>query len=204
MTGTTKALMTPLELTVWRKTHGYSQTKLAKALGMARESVNRYESGARTVPPDMAKRLADIVADKPAGINGITEVCSAIMGHFPHLKLYTVAHYGGRKHFLFDGEHPRFMMSDGVHYDVHNRGFTFVQRGPLPDGKWPVSILTDPEYLRRVERHRAAGSPPKHEHPAMQFPSRIPVGMSVAEAERMKQDAIAAAGASVEPAITET
>ncbi|MEK6591136.1 MAG: helix-turn-helix transcriptional regulator [Nitrospinota bacterium] len=42
--------MTPKELKAWRKNNGYSQGKLAKALGVASLSVSRWERGVREIP----------------------------------------------------------------------------------------------------------------------------------------------------------
>ena len=43
-------IMTPQELKKWRERHGYSQSQLAKALGVINISVSRWERGAREIP----------------------------------------------------------------------------------------------------------------------------------------------------------
>lgn len=42
--------MTPDELKQWRKTNGYSQGKLATALGVIPFTVSRWERGVRVIP----------------------------------------------------------------------------------------------------------------------------------------------------------
>jgi len=41
--------MTPKELKAWRKKNNYSQSRLAKALGVATLSVSRWERGTRKI-----------------------------------------------------------------------------------------------------------------------------------------------------------
>ena len=43
--------MTKDELKTWRADNGYSQAKLAKALGVASMTVTRWEMGIRSIPP---------------------------------------------------------------------------------------------------------------------------------------------------------
>jgi transcriptional regulator with XRE-family HTH domain len=43
--------MTRDELRKWRDGNGYSQAKLAKALGVASMTVTRWEMGIRSIPP---------------------------------------------------------------------------------------------------------------------------------------------------------
>jgi len=38
-------------LRAWRRRHGYSQTRLARALGVSRRSVNRWETSGVGIPP---------------------------------------------------------------------------------------------------------------------------------------------------------
>ena len=42
--------MTPQELKKWRKLNGYSQSQLAKVLGVASLTISRWERGARAIP----------------------------------------------------------------------------------------------------------------------------------------------------------
>jgi len=42
--------MTPKELQKWRKRHGYSQIQLAKILGVATQTVYRWENEKRDIP----------------------------------------------------------------------------------------------------------------------------------------------------------
>jgi len=42
--------MNPHELKKWREANGYSQARLAKALGVAVMSVSRWETGTRSIP----------------------------------------------------------------------------------------------------------------------------------------------------------
>lgn len=45
-------IMTPKQLKVWRKRNGYSQVKLAKALGVNIMTVSRWERGVvKNLPP---------------------------------------------------------------------------------------------------------------------------------------------------------
>lgn len=43
--------MTQDELRKWRTVNGYSQARLAKALGVASMTVTRWEMGIRSIPP---------------------------------------------------------------------------------------------------------------------------------------------------------
>lgn len=43
-------IMTSKELKKWREDHGYSQAKLAKALGVAVMTVSRWETDLRSIP----------------------------------------------------------------------------------------------------------------------------------------------------------
>lgn len=43
--------MTKEELKQWRAASGYSQARLAKALGVASMTVTRWEMGIRSIPP---------------------------------------------------------------------------------------------------------------------------------------------------------
>jgi DNA-binding transcriptional regulator YiaG len=42
--------VTPKELQVWRKKNSYSQSQLARALGVATQTVSRWERGVREIP----------------------------------------------------------------------------------------------------------------------------------------------------------
>jgi DNA-binding XRE family transcriptional regulator len=42
--------MNPADLTTWRKTHGYTQEQLGDLLGVAKNTVYRWESGMREIP----------------------------------------------------------------------------------------------------------------------------------------------------------
>ena len=42
--------MTPDDLKVWRKEHGYTQDSLARALGVIKLTVSRWETGHRQIP----------------------------------------------------------------------------------------------------------------------------------------------------------
>lgn len=43
-------IMTSIELKKWREDHGYSQAKLARALGVAVMTVSRWETDLRATP----------------------------------------------------------------------------------------------------------------------------------------------------------
>jgi DNA-binding transcriptional regulator YiaG len=43
-------IVTPQELKAWRKQNGYSQSQLAKVLGVIPFSVSRWERGLREIP----------------------------------------------------------------------------------------------------------------------------------------------------------
>jgi transcriptional regulator with XRE-family HTH domain len=43
--------MISAELKRWREVNGYTQSKLAKALGVASMTVTRWEMGIRSIPP---------------------------------------------------------------------------------------------------------------------------------------------------------
>ena len=43
--------MTPKTLKAWRKRNGYSQSQLAKVLGVASLTISRWERGFRGIPP---------------------------------------------------------------------------------------------------------------------------------------------------------
>ncbi len=42
--------MTPKDLKKWRRENGYSQSQLAKVLGVAVQTVSRWENAAREIP----------------------------------------------------------------------------------------------------------------------------------------------------------
>jgi len=43
-------MMTPEQLRQWRDSNGYSQQRLADALGVFRETIARWETGVREIP----------------------------------------------------------------------------------------------------------------------------------------------------------
>jgi len=54
--------MTPEQLKQWREKHGYSQKKLADALGVFRETVVRWETGVRGIPSFLGLALEALEA----------------------------------------------------------------------------------------------------------------------------------------------
>ena len=52
--------MTPKELKAWREKNGYSQAKLAMALGVHTITVNRWENKARPIPSFLHLALAGL------------------------------------------------------------------------------------------------------------------------------------------------
>ncbi len=44
-----------------RRAKGYTQEQVAKTAGIAVSSYNQYETGARSVPADVAQRVADVL-----------------------------------------------------------------------------------------------------------------------------------------------
>lgn len=48
----------------WRERLGLSQEQLAKALAVARNTVSRWESGSRAIPPYLELALKQLEADK--------------------------------------------------------------------------------------------------------------------------------------------
>lgn len=44
-----------------RKTKGFTQEAVAEAVGIATSSYNQYETGARNIPADIAKKIADVL-----------------------------------------------------------------------------------------------------------------------------------------------
>ena len=59
--------MTRDELRKWRTDNGYSQARLAKALGVASMTVTRWEMGIRSIPPFLHLALKTLEGgdDKP-------------------------------------------------------------------------------------------------------------------------------------------
>ena len=47
----TLLLMTPEDLKTWRRSQGYKQAALARALGVIPLTVTRWETGVRQIPP---------------------------------------------------------------------------------------------------------------------------------------------------------
>ncbi|UCH80905.1 MAG: helix-turn-helix transcriptional regulator [Nitrospiraceae bacterium] len=65
--------MLPAELQSWRKQNGYSQSHLARALGVVTITVSRWERGEREIPPflhlalrSLKKRGSTIKRGRPA------------------------------------------------------------------------------------------------------------------------------------------
>lgn len=56
--------MKGIDLLVWRKRHGYTQTKLGKLLGVGQDTVSDWETGKRDVPPHVEARLPS-TSDQP-------------------------------------------------------------------------------------------------------------------------------------------
>jgi transcriptional regulator with XRE-family HTH domain len=52
--------MTGPELAAWRKTHGYTQEALARALGVSMNTVARWEGGSRKIPSYLEMALESI------------------------------------------------------------------------------------------------------------------------------------------------
>jgi len=61
--------VTPEELRSWRKRNGFSQGKLAKVLGVAPQTVHRWETGRREIPSFL--HLALECVEKRGGETGI-------------------------------------------------------------------------------------------------------------------------------------
>jgi len=47
-----------------RKAKGFTQEYVAGAVGVATSSYNQYETGARSIPADIAQRIADVLGVK--------------------------------------------------------------------------------------------------------------------------------------------
>ena len=67
--------MLSAELQSWRNQNGYSQSQLAKALGVITVTVSRWERGEREIPPylhlalkSLRRRGTEIKAGRPANI----------------------------------------------------------------------------------------------------------------------------------------
>jgi transcriptional regulator with XRE-family HTH domain len=60
-------LMTPEGLKTWRKSRGYTQAALARALGVIPLTVTRWETGARQIPPflHLALRCLELEGGEP-------------------------------------------------------------------------------------------------------------------------------------------
>jgi transcriptional regulator with XRE-family HTH domain len=69
--------MLPTELQSWRKQNGYSQSHLARALGVVTITISRWERGEREIPPflhlalqSLKKRGSTIKRGRP--VSGIS------------------------------------------------------------------------------------------------------------------------------------
>jgi len=60
-------IMTPQELKKWREKNGYSQSQLAKALGVITISVSRWERGVRQIPSFLRLALFGIECKSKKG-----------------------------------------------------------------------------------------------------------------------------------------
>jgi len=66
--------MKPKELKAWRTKHGYSQSKLARVLGVDTMTVSRWETGVRNAPSFLHLALAHLESmdkgkdDKPSRV----------------------------------------------------------------------------------------------------------------------------------------
>ena len=65
--------MKPKELQKWRQLNGYSQSQIAKALGIAVMTVSRWETASREIPPflhlalrSLPKKGGEIKIGRPA------------------------------------------------------------------------------------------------------------------------------------------
>jgi DNA-binding XRE family transcriptional regulator len=58
--------MTPIELKQWRKTNGYTQTRLAKALDVYQVTIARWENDVRKIPSflHLALRCLELEGDE--------------------------------------------------------------------------------------------------------------------------------------------
>jgi DNA-binding transcriptional regulator YiaG len=68
-------VVTPAQLKIWRNKNNYSQTQLAKILGVDIMTVSRWERGVREIPPYlhlalecMEKRKEKPKAGRPSGV----------------------------------------------------------------------------------------------------------------------------------------
>jgi transcriptional regulator with XRE-family HTH domain len=57
-------IMQPSELIKWRKAHGLTQAELALMLGVASNTVYRWEAGTRTIPPFLRVTLKCLDLEK--------------------------------------------------------------------------------------------------------------------------------------------
>jgi transcriptional regulator with XRE-family HTH domain len=62
--------MTRDELRKWREVNGYSQARLANALGIASMTVTRWEMGMRSIPPYLHLALKAIEGGDKTGTDG--------------------------------------------------------------------------------------------------------------------------------------
>jgi DNA-binding XRE family transcriptional regulator len=56
--------MTPDDLKIWRKQHGYTQQRLADALGVIKLTVGRWETGDRHIPSFLHLALGKLECKK--------------------------------------------------------------------------------------------------------------------------------------------
>jgi transcriptional regulator with XRE-family HTH domain len=118
--------MGPLDFTDWRNKLKLSQDGMAKHLGVARETVNRWEKGKSPIP-----HKYDDLAAKAAAPSGPARITPATHPH-----LYEPAHKAGR--WAPNALHPRRVLA--LDYESY------------PDVT--DAILTDPTYLKALESVR--------------------------------------------------
>jgi len=73
--------MTRDKLKEWREVNGYSQARLAKALGIASMTVTRWEMGIRSIPPYLHLALKAIEGGDKTGTNGRKKTRKEVKRH---------------------------------------------------------------------------------------------------------------------------
>lgn len=128
--------MTPRDLKIWRLDRKLTLVRMARGLGVSRNTAWNYENGATPLPVDLAERLNAMTFDLAGKLaegppDRLTRMTAALR---PDLKLYTAHGLGP--------EHPALL---GLPRPVPTPA--------APHSAYPYAVLDSAEYQEALARH---------------------------------------------------